>query len=78
MKGLSEVILEVLGMSLGVERSYFKEYFKEGGGIMRCNFYPPFDLSNLTLGTGPHSDPTSVTMLHQDQVSGPEVYIDNK
>ncbi|KAI9114283.1 hypothetical protein K1719_014511 [Acacia pycnantha] len=78
MKGLSEVIMEVLAMSLGVERSYFKEYFKDGGGIMRCNFYPPCDLSDLTLGTGPHSDPISVTILHQDQVGGLEVYIDNK
>ncbi|KAK4264722.1 hypothetical protein QN277_025857 [Acacia crassicarpa] len=78
MKGLSEVIMEVLAMSLGVEKSYFKEYFKDGGGILRCNFYPPCDLSNLTLGAGPHSDPTSVTILHQDQVGGLEVSIDNK
>ncbi|KAI9114294.1 hypothetical protein K1719_014522 [Acacia pycnantha] len=78
MKGLSEVIMEVLAMSLGVERSYFKEYFKDGGAIMRCNFYPPCDLSDLTLGTGPHSDPSSVTILHQDQVGGLQVYIDNK
>ncbi|KAI9108057.1 hypothetical protein K1719_020930 [Acacia pycnantha] len=78
MKGLSEVIMEVLAMSLGVERLYFKEYFKNGGGIMKCNFYPPCDLSNLTLGTGPHSDPIGVTILHQDQVGGLEVSIDNK
>ncbi|KAI9107949.1 hypothetical protein K1719_020822 [Acacia pycnantha] len=78
MKGLSEVIMEVLAMSLGVERLYFKEYFKNGGGIMKCNFYPPCDLSHLTLGSGPHSDPIGVTILHQDQVGGLEVSIDNK
>ncbi|KAK4278761.1 hypothetical protein QN277_016561 [Acacia crassicarpa] len=78
MKGLSEVIMEVLAMSLGVGRLYFKEYFKNGGGIMKCNFYPRCDFSNLTLGSGPHSDPTGVTILHQDQVGGLEVSIDNK
>ncbi|XP_054806321.1 gibberellin 20 oxidase 2-like [Prosopis cineraria] len=78
MKNLSEVILVVLAMSLGVERSYLKEFYKDGGGIMRCNLYPPCNSSNLTMGTGPHSDPTSVTILHQDQVGGLEVFIDNK
>lgn len=78
MKKLSEVILEVLALSLGLEKSYLKEYYKDGGGIMRLNLYPPCNSSNLTMGTGPHSDPTSVTILHQDQVGGLEVYIDNK
>ncbi|KAE8721930.1 UDP-Glycosyltransferase superfamily protein [Hibiscus syriacus] len=34
--------------------------------------------SGLILGTGPHCDPTSLTILHQDQVGGLEVFTDNK
>jgi len=30
------------------------------------------------LGTGPHCDPTSVTILHQDLVGGLHVFADNK
>ncbi|THG05524.1 hypothetical protein TEA_016677 [Camellia sinensis var. sinensis] len=32
----------------------------------------------LALGTGPHCDPTSLTILHQDQVGGLEVFVNNK
>uniref|UniRef100_I1KBL0 Fe2OG dioxygenase domain-containing protein n=1 Tax=Glycine max TaxID=3847 RepID=I1KBL0_SOYBN len=66
MKDLSLVIMELLGISL------------DGDSIMRCNYYPPCNRANLTLGTGPHTDPTSLTILHQDQVGGLEVFVDNK
>ena len=45
---------------------------------MRLNYYPPCGKPNLTLGTGPHCDPTSLTILHQDHVRGLEVYVDQK
>ncbi|KAM1252463.1 hypothetical protein ACFX13_041304 [Malus domestica] len=32
----------------------------------------------LTLGTGPHCDPTSLTILHQDQVGGLKVFVHDK
>lgn len=78
MKKLSGLILELLGISLGVDRSYYKKYFEDGSSIMRCNYYPPCNNSGLTLGTGPHCDPTSLTILHQDQVGGLQVFADNK
>ncbi|XLU95241.1 hypothetical protein S245_009593 [Arachis hypogaea] len=78
MKELSFAIMELLAISLGLDRLYFKTFFEDGESIMRCNSYPPCNNSSLTLGTGPHSDPTSLTVLHQDQVGGLEVYLDNK
>lgn len=78
MKEVSGVIMELLGVSLGVDGSHIREYFRDGGGIMRCNYYPPCNSWSLTMGTGPHSDPTSLTILHQDQVGGLQVFVDNK
>ena len=78
MRELSLVIMELLGISLGVDRLYYRKFFEDSDSIMRCNFYPPCNNSGLTLGTGPHSDPTSLTILHQDQVGGLEVFANNK
>lgn len=78
MKDLSLVIMELLAISLGVDRGHYRRFFEDGDSIMRCNYYPPCNRANLTLGTGPHTDPTSLTILHQDQVGGLEVFVDNK
>ncbi|XP_024992885.1 gibberellin 20 oxidase 2-like [Cynara cardunculus var. scolymus] len=78
MSKLSLEIVELLGTSLGIDRSYFRDFYKENDSIMRLNYYPPCQKPNLTLGTGPHCDPTSVTILHQDNVGGLEVFVDEK
>ncbi|XLT11262.1 hypothetical protein HN51_057055 [Arachis hypogaea] len=78
MSNLSLGIMELLGMSLGVGKSYFREFFEENNSIMRLNYYPPCQKPDLALGTGPHCDPTSLTILHQDQVGGLQVYVDDQ
>ncbi|KAA8531093.1 hypothetical protein F0562_005802 [Nyssa sinensis] len=78
MMELSLVIMELIAISLGVERLHYRDFFEDGSSIMRCNFYPPCKEPGLTLGTGPHCDPTSLTILHQDQVGGLEVFANNK
>lgn len=78
MKKLSLVIMELLAISLGVERSHYRDFFEDSCSIMRCNYYPPCQEPELTLGTGPHCDPTSLTILQQDQVEGLEVFSANK
>ncbi|WOL09663.1 gibberellin 20 oxidase 1-D [Canna indica] len=75
---LSLEIMEVLGMSLGVGRSHFQEFFRDNDSIMRLNYYPPCQRPELTLGTGPHCDPTSLTILHQDDVQGLQVFTDGR
>lgn len=78
MSKLSLRIMELLATSLGVSRSYFRDFFKENESIMRLNYYPPCEKPDLTLGTGPHCDPTSLTILHQDNVSGLQVFFNNE
>ncbi|PKA60080.1 Gibberellin 20 oxidase 1-B [Apostasia shenzhenica] len=78
MNKLSLDIMEILGMSLGVGRAHFREFFNANDSIMRLNFYPPCQKPELTLGTGPHCDPTSLTILHQDDVGGLQVFADGR
>uniref|UniRef100_A0A803PKC5 Fe2OG dioxygenase domain-containing protein n=1 Tax=Cannabis sativa TaxID=3483 RepID=A0A803PKC5_CANSA len=78
MSKLSLGIMELLGISLGVGKAHFKEFFEDNDSIMRLNYYPPCRKPDLTLGTGPHCDPTSLTILHQDQVGGLQVFVDDE
>ncbi|TYI28659.1 hypothetical protein ES332_A05G259900v1 [Gossypium tomentosum] len=78
MKSLALAVMEILAISLGVDRLHYKNYFQDGGSIMRCNYYPPCPEPGLTFGTGPHCDATSLTILHQDEVGGLEIFANNK
>ncbi|AAF27671.1 putative gibberellin 20-oxidase; 47658-49225 [Arabidopsis thaliana] len=78
MSNLSLKIMELLGMSLGIKREHFREFFEDNESIFRLNYYPKCKQPDLVLGTGPHCDPTSLTILQQDQVSGLQVFVDNQ
>nr|CAD1843565.1 unnamed protein product [Ananas comosus var. bracteatus] len=78
MSRLSLDIMELLGLSLGVGRDCFRSYFQGNDSIMRLNYYPRCQRPELTLGTGPHCDPTSLTILHQDDVGGLQVLADGQ
>lgn len=75
---LALAITELLGMSLGVEGRRYREFFEDGSCIVRCNYYPRCQEPELALGTGPHCDPTGLTILQQDQVGGLEVFAGGK
>ncbi|KAH7296942.1 hypothetical protein KP509_26G046000 [Ceratopteris richardii] len=68
-------IMEVLAMGLGLDRASLRTYFErpDNSSILRLNYYPPCQQPGLTFGTGPHTDPTALTLLHQDNVSGLQV-----
>ncbi|XP_031504403.1 gibberellin 20 oxidase 3-like [Nymphaea colorata] len=78
MTDLAMKILELLAISLGLERTTFRRFYQDSCSLLRCNFYPPCEEPDLTLGTGPHCDPTSLTILHQDHVGGLEVFAAEK
>ncbi|ONK77444.1 uncharacterized protein A4U43_C02F6590 [Asparagus officinalis] len=71
-------IMEILAMSQGLTRERYREFFEDGSCIVRCNYYPPCQEPELALGTGPHCDPTALTILQQDQVRGLEVFAEGK
>ncbi|PPD97465.1 hypothetical protein GOBAR_DD05508 [Gossypium barbadense] len=75
---VSKEIMGLLGISLGLDQAYFKDFFEQNDSILRLNHYSPCQKPELTLGTGPHNDPTSLTILHQDQVGGLQVFADEK
>ncbi|KAG0497029.1 hypothetical protein HPP92_001720 [Vanilla planifolia] len=74
MSKLSLEIMELLGVFLGVGGNHFRDFFRRNDSIMRLNYYPSCQKPELALGTGPHCDPTSLTILHQDHVSGLQVF----
>eukprot|EP00252_Welwitschia_mirabilis_P017609 TRINITY_DN3898_c0_g1_i3.p1 TRINITY_DN3898_c0_g1~~TRINITY_DN3898_c0_g1_i3.p1 ORF type:complete len:354 (+),score=48.28 TRINITY_DN3898_c0_g1_i3:87-1148(+) len=78
MQELGLVLMELLGSSLGVESRQVRRMYENGRSILRLNYYPPCKRPDLVLGTGPHCDPTSLTILHQDQVSGLQLFFDNR
>ncbi|KAI5018554.1 hypothetical protein ZWY2020_043442 [Hordeum vulgare] len=65
------------GVSLGLGRGYYRDFFADGSSIMRCNYYPRCPEPDRTLGTGPHCDPSALTILLQDgEVDGLQVLVD--
>lgn len=78
MSELSLQIMKLLGMSLGINQEHFKDFFEDNESVMRLNYYPPCHKPELALGTGPHCDPTSLTILHQDTVGGLQVFVDDQ
>ncbi|XP_062190259.1 gibberellin 20 oxidase 3-like [Phragmites australis] len=77
MTRLALDITEVLAAALGLpDRCVLRGFFADGDSVMRLNHYPPCRQPHLTLGTGPHRDPTSLTLLHQDNVGGLQVFTD--
>ncbi|KAK3126467.1 hypothetical protein QOZ80_7AG0557030 [Eleusine coracana subsp. coracana] len=74
MTRLALDVTEVLSVTLGLpDRAALRGFFSGSDSVMRLNHYPPCRQPHLTLGTGPHRDPTSLTLLHQDSVGGLQV-----
>ncbi|KAM7494252.1 hypothetical protein LguiB_028861 [Lonicera macranthoides] len=79
MSKLCLEISELLAISLGVkDRFHFRKIYEGNNSVMRLNYYPPCQKPNIALGTGPHCDPTSLTILHQDMAGGLEVLMDDQ
>nr|BAQ20603.1 gibberellin 20 oxidase [Lygodium japonicum] len=70
-------VLEVLELALGVQRGTLQRYFEDYSSILRLNYYPSCRQPSLTFGTGPHTDPVGLTILHQDEVAGLQVLYDD-
>ncbi|KAJ7522557.1 hypothetical protein O6H91_18G017000 [Diphasiastrum complanatum] len=74
MEKLALELMELLALSLELPRDRLKKIFKKNFSILRANYFPPSKHNSQTLGIGPHTDPISLTILHQDNVPGLQIH----
>lgn len=71
-------LFEAISESLGLERDHISNRLGQHAQHMAFNYYPPCPEPELTYGLPGHKDPTVITVLLQDQVSGLQVFKDGK
>lgn len=76
---LARQLLELLTEGLGLEPTTFNHYVdQERMMSMRFNLYPPCPQPELAIGLRAHTDPHLLTILHQDEIAGLQVQIDDE
>ena len=75
---LANLTLELCALGLGLPADTFAGRMSPSFSIARLNYYPACPTPDLTLGLGAHTDPYTLTMLHQCQVGGLQVCKDGK
>ncbi|KAK9013427.1 hypothetical protein V6N11_041436 [Hibiscus sabdariffa] len=73
VKKLGSRILELVVEGLGLESGYFEDKLSESM-MLSVNHYPPCPDPSLTLGLSKHCDPDLITILHQGDVYGLQVF----
>lgn len=76
---LARQLLELLTEGLGLEPTTFNHYVEtERMMSMRFNLYPPCPQPELAIGLRAHTDPHLLTILHQDEIAGLQVHINDE
>ncbi|EFJ18185.1 hypothetical protein SELMODRAFT_112786 [Selaginella moellendorffii] len=78
MEKLGQSVVQLIALSLGLERRTFSRHFEESSSTFRWNHYPPCPLPSKALGLLAHSDPSAITILHQDSVGGLQIRKDGR
>ncbi|KAA3468893.1 hyoscyamine 6-dioxygenase-like [Gossypium australe] len=76
-KKLGLRILELLSEGLGLGSGFFGDKLSESL-LLSVNHYPPCPDPSLTLGVSRHCDPNLLTILHQGDVYGLQVFKDGE
>lgn len=63
MQRLAVSLLGFLGMATGLKACEFSEVCKDGVVQVRMNYYPPCSQPEQVIGSSPHTDFTSITLL---------------
>jgi gibberellin 20-oxidase len=76
---LARQLTELLAEGLGLPPTRLNHYFEESAMVsMRLNMYPPCPEPELAIGLRAHTDPHLLTILHQDNVVGLQVFINEQ
>jgi len=72
---LSRALQKGFALALGLELSFFQDYFNNPTSRLKINHYPAQDgeFTETNLGVVPHSDSGAYTILWQDQEGGLEI-----
>ncbi|KAL2934706.1 Protein DOWNY MILDEW RESISTANCE 6 [Bienertia sinuspersici] len=76
VKEVGMKILDLICEGLLLESGYFAKGYSEES-FLAVNHYPPCPEPRLTLGLPKHCDPNIITLLHQENVPGLQVCVDD-
>ncbi|CAM6101602.1 unnamed protein product [Calypogeia fissa] len=71
-------LLAVISESLGLEPDHIAKECTDARALLALNHYPPSPEPSLTMGIREHSDPSTITILLQDQVAGLQLFKEGK
>ncbi|CAN6691269.1 unnamed protein product [Malus baccata var. baccata] len=78
VSGLAKSLAEILAQPLGVESIYFEENCPPRSSYLRLNRYAPRPFPSQVFGLVSHTDTDFLTIVHQDQVGGLEIFKDGR